>query len=222
MTSAYESIYLNDAQNNLGDMMDYAVLDCGYDSDAFFMLFLSSGIASEFGKGNPKYIAGLSGPELAKEVIFRAYGKTTTVEPSENIDKSPEYWAGWALAYYQWSRGYTFAYLNKVLPFSKLLPLYSTLHEADIEKFAELADGWVEKYKATTETNLALLRKSKGYSQKQLAERSGVALRMIQLYEQKQNDINKAQVSTLLALSKTLHCRIQDLMEPELYAKDAK
>ncbi len=213
MTSAYEEIYLNDAQNNLGDMMDYAVLDCGYDADAFFTLFLSSGIASEFGKGNPKYIAGLSGPELVKEVVFRISGKIITAKPSECMDKSPEYWAGWALAYYQWRTGYSFALLHKVVPFSKLLPLYSALHEADIEKFAELADRWVEEYKTTSETSLARIRKAKGYSQKQLATASGVSLRMIQLYEQKQNDLGKAQGTTLLNLSRALGCGIEDLME---------
>jgi len=42
---------------------------------------------------------------------------------------------------------------------------------------------------------------------------------MIQLYEQKQNDINRAQASTLLALSRTLGCTMEDLMEPELAAE---
>ncbi|MEG1877668.1 MAG: hypothetical protein RRX92_02985 [Lachnospiraceae bacterium] len=36
---------------------------------------------------------------------------------------------------------------------------------------------------------------------------------MIQLYVQKQNDINKAQAGTLLSLAKTLGCEMQDLME---------
>lgn len=39
---------------------------------------------------------------------------------------------------------------------------------------------------------------------------------MIQLYEQQQNDINRAQASTLLALSRSLGCAMKDLMEPEL------
>ncbi len=35
-TRAYEETYLNDAMNNLGDMLDYAVNDCGYDPEVFF------------------------------------------------------------------------------------------------------------------------------------------------------------------------------------------
>jgi len=65
-------------------------------------------------------------------------------------------------------------------------------------------------------TNLKRIRRANGYSQKQLSDVSGVALRMIQLYEQKQNDINHAQGSTLLALSRSLGCTMEDLMEPRL------
>jgi Predicted transcriptional regulators len=213
MTGAYGENYLYDAQNNLGDMMNYAVRDCGYDADVFFTLFLASGIAYEFGKGNPKYIAGLSGIELVKEVVFQVSGKILLVKPPENMERSPQYWAGWVFAYYQWRSGYSFALLHKAVPFSQLLVIYSTLHEADVEKFAELCDQRIREYKENTETSLARIRKARGYSQKQLAEVSGVALRMIQLYEQKQNDLSRAQGTTLLHLSRFLGCGIEDLME---------
>ena len=36
------------------------------------------------------------------------------------------------------------------------------------------------------------------------------------MYEQKRNDINKAQAETLLKLSKVLGCNIEDLMEDNL------
>jgi hypothetical protein len=57
--------------NNLGDMFDYAVNDCGYDAGEFFTHFIVSGVAAAFEKGNPKYVAGLSGPELASKVVYR-------------------------------------------------------------------------------------------------------------------------------------------------------
>ncbi len=37
-------------------------------------------------------------------------------------------------------------------------------------------------------------------------ERSGVAVRSIQQYEQRQKDINKASFSTVIALAAALHC----------------
>ncbi len=50
-------------------------------------------------------------------------------------------------------------------------------------------------------------------SQSDLAAYSGVKLRQIQLFEQRQRNINKASAVTLLKLSRALSCRMEDLME---------
>lgn len=42
---------------------------------------------------------------------------------------------------------------------------------------------------------------------------SGVSLRSIQMYEQRKNDIDKAQGQTLYKLAATLGCTIEDLLE---------
>ena len=62
-------------------------------------------------------------------------------------------------------------------------------------------------------TNLKRIRTNKGYSQKQLAELTGVGLRAIQTYEQRQKDINKAQSGSLFRLAKALGCTMEDLLE---------
>ena len=69
------------------------------------------------------------------------------------------------------------------------------------------------KLAASHETNLKRIRTAKGYSQKQLAELSGVSLRSIQMYEQRQKDINKAQSDSLHRLAKALCCTMEDLLE---------
>ena len=69
------------------------------------------------------------------------------------------------------------------------------------------------KLTASHETNLKRIRATKGYSQKQLAELSGVSLRSIQMYEQRQKDINKAQSDSLFRLAKALGCIMEDLLE---------
>ena len=46
-----------------------------------------------------------------------------------------------------------------------------------------------------------------------LAELAGIPIRTIQQYEQRQKNINKAQVQYLIALSKVLCCEISDLVE---------
>ena len=69
------------------------------------------------------------------------------------------------------------------------------------------------KLTASHKTNLKCIRTAKGYSQKQLAEMSGVSLRSIQVYEQRREDINKAQSDSLYRLAKTLGCTMEDLLE---------
>ena len=214
MTRAYDEIYLNDAMNNLGDMFDYAINDCGYDIEAFFTHFIISGIASAFERGNPKYVAGLSGPELALDVIFKTYKTRPDILPSENVDKSAVYWAGWILAYYQWYGARRFVDLQKNgLTIGRVLSLYPTLHEADVSKFAAVADHILKKNGAPDVSKLQRIRKLNGLTQKQLAEKSGATLRMIQLYEQRNQDINKAQAATISRIAHVLGCEIEDLLE---------
>lgn len=216
MTPAYEEMYLNDAMRVMGEMLDYAVHDCGCDGDLFFTQFLASGVAEQFERGNPKFVGGMSGVELALEVFRRTTGQIPDVDASAYGEKSPEYWAGWSLAYYQWESGMPFREIvSHGLTVREICSMY-LLHEADISKFAEAADKVIQKSLGDGETNLKRIRRANGFSQKQLAEVSGVALRMIQLYEQRQNDINKAQASTLSRLARSLNCRMEDLMEPQI------
>ncbi|MDR1832575.1 MAG: hypothetical protein LBQ97_07600 [Fusobacteriaceae bacterium] len=140
-THAYAETYLNDAMNNLGDMFDYAINDCGYAPGDFFDMFILSEVARYVEHGNPKYVAGLSGIELADKVTGRNSEPVQTAVC--NIEKSAEYWAGWALAYYQWITGKSFIEIkNKGLTFQKILSLYPTLHEADLSKFVQVAEEY--------------------------------------------------------------------------------
>lgn len=81
----------------------------------------------------------------------------------------------------------------------------------DIRQFV---DEMNRRYKARKpETNLKLLRQSAGLSQSKLAELSGVPVRTIQQYEQRQKNINKAQAEYLIRLAQTLRCEAADLIE---------
>ncbi len=64
-----------------------------------------------------------------------------------------------------------------------------------------------------SETNLKRIRLIYGCSQRELAEISGVSLRSIQMYEQRQKDINKAQSDAIYRLAKVLGCTMEDLLE---------
>lgn len=52
-----------------------------------------------------------------------------------------------------------------------------------------------------------------GLSRSQLVKASGVGVRSIQLYEQRQKDINKAQGIALYRLSRALRCTMEQLLE---------
>ena len=210
MTHAYDEMYLDDAMECLGAAVEYAVRFCGMDGQAFLDLFVASGVADEFGRGNVKYISGMSGIELARYVLKicgMAVGEHT--DPL-HIDYPPEYWAGWILAYYQWFTGKTFASICSRVNFSALMDLYGVLHEADPSKAVAVFDQIMAQKE---ETNLAYYRKMKGLSQSQLAKASGVSIRSIQLFEQRKSNINNAQYNHLSAIAKVLGCEIEDIAE---------
>ena len=98
---AYDECRLTMAMENLGDAFEYAVYELKLEPDDFFQRFLASGIADAFGRGNPVFMAGVSGAEMARTVLERTGTECTTSCSNASFNKSPEYWAGWALAYYQ-------------------------------------------------------------------------------------------------------------------------
>ena len=113
------------------------------------------------------------------------------------------------LAYYQWYTGLEFETIEKYLLPSKIIELYHPLHEADLEKFVDVANEIVIQ----KETNLARYRKNANMSQLTLSRYSNVSLRSIQLYEQKQLDINMAPANKILRLARALGCTMEELLE---------
>ena len=127
------------------------------------------------------------------------------------IDKGPEYWAGWALAFFQWQSRYTFMEILTNISLEKIIAMYPSFHEMDIQQFADrLWDRMAEK-----KTNLRMRREACGLSQSELAAFSRVPLRQIQLFEQLRRNINKTASETLLRLSRALSCSMEDLMEKQ-------
>lgn len=211
MIHAYNESYLSDAKQNLAEFFDYAISTCRFDADLFSKLFVQSGYADKFERGNPAIIAGMSGIELAKKVIIYAYPNWEFPERIFSEDRSDVYWAGWALAEYQWATSKRFKDIFSRITLSEIISMYSVYHEMDIEHFIEDMN---RKYDAVEqETRLKTIRENRGISQAELAKLSGVKLRSIQMYEQKVNDIDKAQAGTVYKLSRVLGCTIEDLLE---------
>ena len=211
MTHAYSESYLSNAKDRLSSFFDYAINDCKLNPDWMTALFINTGYAEQFERGNPAYVAGMSGVELARAVILKAYGRKELTEPTHAEDCSPAYWAGWAVAEYQWFSGRRFKDIFERIPLSKIIGMYSVYHEMDITNFIDTMEDLYQA--AEGDSKLKQIRENRGLSQTELAEQSGVNLRNIQMYEQRGNDIDKAQARILYKLSRVLGCDIEDLLE---------
>lgn len=215
MICSYDKIYLEKARTSLGRMIDFAVYDLKYDITVFFDMFIDSDIAKRFERGESEIIAGKSGVELAYDVTQVMGTSTERVKPSYATVRSKEYWVGWALAYYQWKTALSFKDIVIHIPIKDIVSLYIPYHEMDIRQFV---DKMNELYRiAKPDTNLKIMRVRLGLSQKELAEQSGVPIRTIQQYEQRQKNINKASAEYIVSLSNILFCSPAELLEvPEL------
>ena len=211
MTRAYQEIYLSKAQSVIGDAFDYAVNTCAILGTDFVKLFIASSVSKRMENGEPAYLAGKSGIEIVREIVAETKGQELQIEPQEHFGRSKEYWIGWAVAYYQWYSGRKYSDIFKVLSFEDLQKMYYTLHEADITKFVDIVDSKIKEY--FPETNLKRIRTAYGFTQAELAERSGVSLRSIQMYEQRNKNINKASADSMYSLAKALGCTMEDLIE---------
>lgn len=211
MAYAYSEMYLEDAMRTLGEAIDFALCDQGLNPAELTAILSNSLEMKQFERGAPRVVCGMSGDELAREIIDRAGLKPVECRESYPFDRSPQYWAGWVLAYTQWTSCLGFSDLFEVAPLDWIIGSYHPLHEASEDKFTELViDKW-NKVQAHRK-GLKAARKAAGLTQKQLAAQSGVKLRAIQLYEQNQLDLRRASVSSALALANTLDCSIEDLV----------
>lgn len=206
----YEESYLRDAQDHLGEMFDYAILDAKEDVDSFWKTFSRSSLAKELFDANPKYLAGMSGQELYSALKYETEKCYDIGTATTRYDRSPYYWAGWSLAYYQWKRNISYEHMDiSGITLASVVDMY-ILHEADIEVFVDRIDGIIAS--SRDEQMLKRMRLYAGMTQKQLSETSSVTLRMIQLYEQGQNDISKAGSEVVSNLARAIGCNIEDLI----------
>ncbi len=211
MIYAYDESYIDMAMKNLGEAFDYAINLCNLDADEFLHLFISSGLANGFENGEPKLIVGLSGTELVMEILTKVGLKISFPKPQIEYEYSREYWCGWILAYYQWKNNKTFKSIYEDISMKEILKLYPILHETSEDKSVDTINSIISHKENISK--LQKQRKKCGYSQSELAKKSGVNLRTLQQYELKTKDINKASVQTVIALSKTLGCSIDEILE---------
>ncbi len=212
------ALYLDDLREGLGMMLSVAVNSWGIDGQHVADAFLVSGLAHEFERINPVFVAGKSGIELAS-LLCPYIGIKPGAAPSapEPWEPSPDYWLGWSLGLFQVKTAKSYRSVFSKLPYCELVGMYHPLHEAPEEKFIE---ALCDRLRATTrphslegdETNLKLLRQRAGLSQSQLARLSGTGLRSIQMFEQRQRDIARARAEDVIRLARVLQCDVAELL----------
>ena len=234
MIHAYDEACLAPACDSLGRMLDYSVHSLHVDADSLMQLFVASGVAALFGQGDMCTVAGRSGIELAYEVFEKSSLSYERVPARYTVSYSNEYRAGYALAYAQWETGLGFEEILRRCPASLLTSDFAKkrlalleglpLDISEEEKAARLvslgedfARETVKRILAgspgSADTNLKKLRIKNGLSQSDLAKASGVPLRTLQQYEQRQKDINKAHFEYIIMLSTALSCEPALLLE---------
>ena len=211
MIRAYAENYLSHARNNFGRMLDVGVNHLNCPLKKFYQRFLAVSLSRRFADGEPNALVGHSGIELAFEVLPGSLQNDTASHRHFLLEATPEYWTGWALAYYQWLRGWSFQEIDGFAPIELVRELYHPYHEMDIRHFVEALDEW---YHAKCHASrLKSARIAAHLSQSQLAKVSGVPLRTIQQYEQRQKSINRARAEYVIALANALNVEPAELME---------
>ena len=211
MTHAYREYYLEDAMESLGAIVEDAVMLFKVPLERFWPLFLASPLSRRFAAGDPLVLAGMSGWEIAVRVLEDAGVSFPHERPDVLRARTPEYWAGWALAQYQWYRGFSFAEIEAFAPLKSIVGLYAPFHEMDIRRFHDELDAWYRTAHPTT--RLREFRKTAGLTRDQLGALAQVSSRLIEQYEQRRRDINAARADAFLSLARVLHCPPEALLE---------
>lgn len=96
-------MYESKAQDRPGDAFDYVINSCwNIAGENSTQMFAPNPVSRRMGKADPQYVPSKSGIEIALNVVEEATGKVLNIEQRVNYVRLPEYWMGWALAYYQW------------------------------------------------------------------------------------------------------------------------
>ena len=208
MIHAYDEMYVEGAMIRMGDMLEYACLDCGYDPDGFWKMFVQSDVARRVEAGEAAIVSGKSGPELAYMILLSMDYKDEFPQPAWREERSDLYWCGWVLAYYQWYTAKSFSEIWRSVSIRMLQRLYPTLHEADIQKTVEILAALQKPVKKTSISNLRLVR---GMTQQELAERAHMSISQVQRLEYGERKVENLSLKSALALAKALGVDVEEL-----------
>ncbi len=211
---SYPAVYLNDAMRCLGELLTHVSQASDVLSeDRMLKMFIASGYASRFEKGDPHIISGMSGVELFYRIMEKC-GEYRYIRKAPDIisERNEAYTCGMLLAYYQWQSRQTFAGITSAMSYARLSALFPEFSALPQSEACVIIDKKLRE-RRSSQTRLQAQRKRLGLSQRELAAYSGVNLRTLQQYEVGDKDINRAAADKAAALSRTLYCSPYDLLE---------
>lgn len=207
MIHAYSKYYANRAMIVLGSFLDIGVNVLNKDIEELWSLFMNSEYSKRFERGDPSVVSGMTGTEIAVTLCGVEY----EYDPKYYVMYSEEYWAGWALAYFQWHHNISFEEIFSHTTITDIVNMYHPYHEMDLEHFVDRMAKICEL--DSKPTKLKTIRKQKGFTQEKLAIFAEMPLRTLQQYEQRQKSINKASAETVYLLAKALEVNVEDILE---------
>ena len=134
--NAYSELYVNDAQKTIAHSFDYAVNKMNFTLKDYAELFANFEDIHLIEKGDPHYIAGVSGIELAKAVC-KISNKSFGILP---YCPGVEFWTGWIIAYYQWLRNLSYKFILDRFSVERFEMAYPTFHESNKKRMFEYMD----------------------------------------------------------------------------------
>lgn len=139
MKLSYDEMYIADVQKNLGFLFQFSLCNLKKKSNEFQSDFLLSEIPYQIEIGNPDFLCGKSGYELA-QIVYKGINLDEKIAQvsREFFYPQAEYWSGFVLGYVQWKLQVTFNDILKKYSLERILSNYHIMHEADVSKMVEL------------------------------------------------------------------------------------
>ena len=134
--TAYNELYLNNAQKTIAHSFDYAVKKMNYTLKEYAELFANFEYIHLIEEGHPRYVAGMSGIELAKAVCNISNKRFGILPYCPGV----EFWTGWIIAYYQWLRNLSYKKIFDKFPVERFVNAYPTFHECNKKRMFEYMD----------------------------------------------------------------------------------
>lgn len=143
MALSYDQMYLSDVQKNLGFLFQFCLCNLEKSPEELQQDFLSSIIPTQIEFGNPDFLSGKSGLELAF-FLYQDIEQKIEEALQEPYYPQVEYWSGFVVAYAQWKLQVPFSLLFSKYPLERILANYHLMHEADISKMVDLIQSEIK------------------------------------------------------------------------------